>query len=142
MVIDAPTRIWKLDIGTTETPVRQRSGILPPVQEEKDDILGTTQTLIPTIPATPKELEIGTLFDDRLRLNNTITVIMEQEGDIYIARCDFLDEFGYGESPSDAIDDLRVVIDELYWTLKAERENLGPDMARLWGRLSELIEEK
>lgn len=141
MVTDT-IRVRKPDIGSTESPSRQLSRLLPPVQEEKDDILGAIQTSVTLTQATPKELEIGALLDDRLRMNNAINVIMEQEGETYIARCDSLDEFGYGETPSDAIDDLRMVIAELYWTLKAEHGNLSPDMARLWECLSELIEEK
>ena len=141
MVTDT-IRIRKPDIGTTETPSRQLSRLLPPVQEEEDDILGAIQTPATFTQATPKELEIGALLDDRLRVNNAINVVMEQEEGIYIARCDSLDEFGYGETPSNAIDDLRLVIAELYWTLKAEHGNLSPDMARLWECLGELIEEK
>jgi len=141
MVIETIT-VRKPDIGVTETPSRQLSRLLPPAQEEDDDIHVAIQTSATLTRATPKELEIGTLLDDRLRVKKAINIAMEQEGETYIARCDSLDEFGYGETPFDAIDDLRIVIAELYWTLKAERGNLSSDMARLWECLGELIEEK
>jgi hypothetical protein len=135
-------RISKPDIGADETPPRQLSRLLPPVQEEENGIISVIQTSATLTQATPKGLEIGTLLDDRLRVHGAINVAMEQEGETYIARCDSLDEFGYGETPFDAIDDLRMVIAELYWTLKAESRNLSPNMVRLWECLGKLVEEK
>jgi hypothetical protein len=140
MVTDT-IRVQQPEMGA-ETPARQFSRILPPVQDKTDGIRGTFQTPVSSVQATPKELLIGSLPDDRLRVKSAITVSIEREKDTYIARCDTLDEFGYGESPSDAIEDLKMAIVELYLTLKAEQGKLGPDMARVQKRISELVQEK
>ena len=94
------------------------------------------------LQATPRELQIGTLLDDRLRLKMPISTQIEQEGDFYIAKCEYIGEYGYGESPMEAVDDLRLAMAELYWTLKEEYERLAPNLVQIWNRLCELIDER
>ncbi len=107
---------------------------------------------IPSIPvkiisikeptATPKQFYVGSLLDDRLRLRQTIKVRIMQEGDSFIAFCKKFEEYGYGDDPMSAVDDLRQAISELYWTLKEEKGKLGPAMVNLWTLLQSDIEER
>ena len=93
------------------------------------------------ISAFQPRVEIGSLLDTRLRLRGVLTLDMEREGDFYVATCSDLNEFGYGSDPTRAIEDARRSIAELYWSLKESHDRLGPDLAKTWQRLSELIYE-
>lgn len=102
----------------------------------------------PTVPSEPvahfesaalQHIQIGSLLDDRLRLREAISLEMEQENEFYIAKCDEIDEIGYGEDPISAVRDIRKTIAELYWQLKENEERLGTDLTRTWQRLSALV---
>ncbi len=90
--------------------------------------------------ATPKNLKIGTLPDDRLRLRRPLNVTIMQECNMYVATCKELEEFGYGDDPFEAIDDLRQAISELYWTFDKEQGRLGSALAKLWVILQSIVE--
>ncbi len=92
--------------------------------------------------ATPSVFNVGTLLDDRLRLREPLLVKIEQEENQYIAKCEKFEEFGYGDDPMRAVDDLRGALAELYWTLKEEQGRLGSALAELWGSLRETVEER
>lgn len=85
---------------------------------------------------------VGSLFDDRLRMVEPIHVEVEQEGDDYIAKCDKFNEFGYGEDVFSAIDDLRITLAELYWSLKHKERTLGKELAALFMDLSQVIKQE
>ena len=87
------------------------------------------------------QIQIGSLLDHRLRMFEPVTLEMEQEGEFYVAKYDDLDEYGYGFDPISAVQDIRKTIAELYWQLKDDQDRLGPDLARTWQRLSELVYE-
>ena len=89
--------------------------------------------------AAHDQIEIGSLLDNRLRMRESITLVMEHEGEFYIAKCDELNEIGYGEDPISAVQDIRNTIAELYWQLKENEERLGTDLAITWQRLSALV---
>lgn len=93
------------------------------------------------ISAFQPHVEIGGLLDIRLRLRGVLTLDMEREGDYFVAICSDLNEFGYGNDPTRAIEDARRSIAELYWSLKESHDRLGPDLAKTWQMLSELIYE-
>ena len=88
-------------------------------------------------------LQLGDVLTDAssLRMREPLTLQMEQEGEFYIARCDELNELGYGMDPIAAVQDIRNTIAELYWKLKEDQERLGSDLASTWQRLSELVYE-
>ena len=85
-------------------------------------------------------LQCGEALTDEstLHMREPLTLQMEQEGEFYIAKCDELNEFGYGTDPIAAVQDIRNTIAELYWTLKVDQERLGSDLSKTWQRLSEL----
>ena len=101
---------------------------------------------LPIQVALPKssahdQMQIGSLLDHRLRMREPLTLELEQEGEFYIAKCDELNEFGYGTDPIAAVQDIRKTTAELYWSLKEDQERLGTDLASTWQRLSELVYE-
>jgi len=142
MVTDTLLRIRQSESGKTEPELSTPSGKPLPTQKEEGDGITTEVQFATAAKATPGILQLATVPDDRLRMKAPIEVKIEQEGEFYIARCDDLNEFGYGESPTEAIEDLQLVLVELYWALKAERGKLGPDIARVQKRINKLIQEK
>jgi hypothetical protein len=86
--------------------------------------------------------EITTLLDNRLSLSAPLTICIEKEGDFFVVQSQLLEEFGYGYNLIEAIDDLRMTISELYWTLKSERNRLGTHLRGIRDILTTLIKEK
>lgn len=131
--------IRPLELGATEGKDTWGVFLLPPrVKEEPLFAMELQAELQPTLARLPSS--IGSLLDDRLRLRSPVTLELKQEGVLYIARCQEFGEFGYGGSPFEAVDDLRLTLAELYWALKEEQAQLGPSLADLWQRLDEKIE--
>ena len=91
--------------------------------------------------ALQDQATIHSLLDPRLKLKRPIAIALERENEFYIASCNEFEEFGYGYDPTQAIDDLRQTLAELYWTLKEDQDRLSPHLARLWNRLQRVIEE-
>lgn len=79
----------------------------------------------------PNHILLGTLRDGRLRVQSPISVKLTKEDHHVIAEAIGLDEFGFGTNLAEAIRDLQRAIVELYFTLEAERNRLGPDLQRV-----------
>ena len=136
----ATATIQELERGTAEARLPLRGDELIPVQvpkaQEKPKVSGTPVPFITMkISAVPKTVLIQVLLDDRLRLNRPVVVKIEKEGEHFIAKCDEFEEYGYGHSFIEAVDDLRQTLVELYWTLQKEQSRLGPGLANLWQKL-------
>ncbi len=103
----------------------------------------TEENIAVPIPMPVVLLQCGEALTDEstLHMREPLTLQMEQEGEFYIAKCDELNEFGYGMNPIAAVQDIRNTIAELYWTLKVDQERLGSDLSKTWQRLSELVYE-
>jgi len=112
------------------------------IEEKAEELSAVVQFMTRTVRATPQRLQIGVLPDDRLCLAVGLDVELEQEGPSFIANCPNIMEFGYGESPAEAIEDLQATITELYWTLKEDVDRLGGDLLDTWEELSKVIEER
>ena len=82
---------------------------------------------------------LGSLRDGRLRVVEPIEVAQMIERDKYVVEAPELNEFGFGDNLSEAIGDLQAAIAELYLTLEAEQDRLGPDLASVWGELSQKV---
>lgn len=53
-----------------------------------------------------------------------------------------LGQIGYGEHLADAVRDFQQTVVELYDTLQADRDHLGPHTEHLWSLLQEYVEER
>lgn len=90
----------------------------------------------PSIPA----VSIGSLPDDRLRLRRPLqaSIRMEQAG--YVACNVLLGEYGCGKDAFEAVDDLREVVCELYWSLDEDEDRLSAHLSGILGKLRNCIE--
>ena len=87
----------------------------------------------------PETFALGSLRDGRLRLVEPIEVAQMEEGGKCVVEAMGINEFGFGDNPSEAIKDLQAAIAELFLTLDAEQERLGPDLASVWTVLSQKV---
>ena len=112
------------------------SGLVKPIiQVDVAEISGVEKPL-----DVPKTIVIGSLLDDRLRMTADVSVDLEVEGGDYIANFEGIQEFGYGLSALEAVDDLRKTLSELYWSLNEEGE-LGSDLQIVREKLNDLIQQ-
>ena len=61
------------------------------------------------------------------------------EGGEHVVEATELNEFGFGETLSEALTDLQAAIAELYFTLEEDQDRLGPDLSSVWDVLSRKI---
>ena len=82
---------------------------------------------------------ITTLADDRLRVLAPFNVRFLVEGGSVAAEAPEVNEFGFGSTLAEAVQDLRVAITELYLTLRDDRGRLGPDLRKVWEDLQRKV---
>ena len=90
--------------------------------------------------ALREELLVGTIRDGRLRVHSPIHVKVMREGEEVVTEATELNEFGFGENLSEALDDLQAAVRELYWSLMKDQHRLGPELERVWEVLHRKIE--
>ena len=90
---------------------------------------GNTATLAPELPA---KVMLETLLDAGFVVQEPIAAIILAEDGQIVAEVAELNEYGFGDTPGEAIADLQRTIAELYRTLAAEQERLGPDLQQVW----------
>ena len=110
-------------------------------QQPVDDTISEDTEMVQMGSAAHETIEIGSLLDTRLRLQVTLKIDIEKEGEFYIAKCEDLNEFGYGFDPIQGVQDLRNSIAELYWNLKEYQDHLGTDLSGTWLKLGEWVRE-
>ncbi len=93
----------------------------------------------PEARQVPREFTLGSMRDGRLRVVEPIEVVQKTEDGKCVVETPELNEFGFGDNLSEAIADLQAAIAELYFTLDAEQDRLGPDLAAVWATLSRKI---
>lgn len=91
-------------------------------------------------PPRPSKVLFGAIHDPRLRLKRPIQVRISTEGNSVVAHWEDVDEFGYAESLSGALEDLGKTVCELYFSLDAEQQNLSDHLQSIRRRLSEFLE--
>lgn len=94
--------------------------------------------LVEPVPR-PTDILLGTLNHYTFRVVEAIPVHLEQREEGMVAVWREIDEFGVGKSTSSACEDLGHTLAELYQALDADRDRLGPDLARVWGVLQQHI---
>ena len=115
-----------------ESPIRAAGTVAhAPQSAESQGTLGTTES--------PARFTLDSLPDGRLRVVEPIEIIPMVEGDKHVAEAPEINEFGFGDTLVGAIADLQAAIAELYFTLEAEQRRLGPDLAAVWGTLSQKV---
>ena len=92
-------------------------------------------------PALPDSTSIGSLRHGELRIIQPIEVRFSTEDSQCIAEAPEFNESGFGTTRSEALADLQFAIAELYFELKSEQSNLGPDLMTIWGKMSQAIKQ-
>ncbi len=126
--------------GTKDAPQLGPSGgkVLP--AEKAPRFLRIDTASKPT-SAIPQEIQFGALHSPILRLNKPIPLRVEKSEGTLAVVWDEIQEFGYGNSLSDAIFDFSATLAELFITLSKEK-SLGADLLRVKNKLSEYIEPR
>ena len=118
-------------------------------QRESDIILDEVPPMVEfvgsvswgVVASPPEPFTLGSLRDGRLRVVEPIAVAPILEGGKHVFEAPELNEFGFGDNPSEALSDLQAAIAELYFTLEEDQELLGPDLSTVWGVLSRKVRE-
>lgn len=121
--------------GQPLAPIGDEGAIVPLFEPFPPD----DSWLSPLVDHLPSHIKLGALRDGRLRVISPISVNLSTEGQHVIAEAVELNEFGFGENPSEAIMDLQHTIAELYFSLEEERDRLGTDLQQVLDRLQQKI---
>ncbi len=70
-----------------------------------------------------------------------VTLEYYPKDNLYIVEAPELNIYGEGQDRSEAIADFRLALEETYFNLKEDQDKLGPDLAKEWLYLNEIIEE-
>ena len=89
--------------------------------------------------ALPETFALGALHDGRLRVVEPILTKHTIEAKSHVIEALELNEFGFGDTPSEALRDLQDAISELYHSLEAEQERLGSDLLSVWEILNRKV---
>jgi len=111
------------------------------IQQVRDFLVGDLSLKMEKL-ARRRLLLLYSLRHPGLRLRNPIAVSLEDDGTQVIASAYDLDLFGYGETESDALDDLRRTIVDLYLTLRENVNDLSPLPQQVWEYLADVVEEE
>ena len=107
--------------------------VFPPMVE----LIGSVSEDLASLPRGP--FFLGSLRDGRLRVLEPFEVAPMLEGSKHVLEATELNEFGFGDTFSEALADLQAAIAELYFTLEEDQELLGPDLLSVWDVLSRKV---
>jgi len=88
-----------------------------------------------------KPILLYSLRHPRLRLKEPLAVLLERDDGQVIAQSYDLDLFGYGDTESEALEDLRQTVADLYYELKESAGKLGPLPEKVWDYLKGIVSE-
>jgi len=88
-----------------------------------------------------KPILIYSLHHPHLKLREPLAVYLEHDGEQMIAFCYDLDVFGYGDTETEALQDLRQTAADLYFALRDNRNELGPLPEKVWDYMTSIVEE-
>ena len=88
-----------------------------------------------TLGTVPDDLLYGGSVHPELRTVRPFAIHFERTETGYAAVALDLDEFGVGETRSEALEDLRHTLRELYLSLERDENRLSEDLRSVWGNL-------
>ncbi len=71
-----------------------------------------------------------------------VSLSYSPEGEIWVVDCPELNLYGEGKDEQQAVEDFKIVIEEFYFSLKKDKEKLGPDLKKKWDILQRVIKEE
>lgn len=90
-------------------------------------------------PLVPGEIWLGSLLDPRLKVVAPLLVRLSLDHDRVVAEAPELNEFGFGESASEAVADIQSAVVLLYFSLEEDAPRLGPDLQRTWETIQTFV---
>lgn len=89
-------------------------------------------------------MPIQFLESGKLLLKQPIVVSLgySPESKIWIVDCPELNLYGEGDDEQQAIKDFKIILEETYFNLKKDKENLGVELKKKWNIFQRIIEEK
>lgn len=90
----------------------------------------------------PTKILFGAIVDPRLRVKTSIPIDISRAQEAVVAYSPELEEFGYGPSLSEALDDFGKTICELYFSLEGKEEKLGDSLKKLLAVLRTYLEPR
>ena len=96
---------------------------------------------MPMVIAQDNVRVLQDLRDGRLRLVAPLFVTLEEQEGVVVASNVDLDVFGYGDTEAEALQDLRDIIVETYFDLKANRDQLASHLQAIWMYLDRVVLE-
>jgi hypothetical protein len=88
----------------------------------------------------PREILFAASPGRGLYFKKPISLTIYREQEAYIAYASDIEEFGYGESVAQALDDFGKTICELYLSLSKDKDRLGRHLHRQFAKLNEFLE--
>jgi hypothetical protein len=122
----------------TLTECSDASGFGEPLPfSDSRDAVGeaATGTTVGTLMTVPDELLYAGSIHPDLRIISAFEVRFERVEGGHAAVVHELEEFGVGETRSDALEDLRKTLRELYLSLEQGESRLSGDLLSIWARL-------
>lgn len=89
-------------------------------------------------------IPIQFLDSEKLELKQPLYValIYSPSGEEWIADCPELNVYGNGKDEAEAIKDFKIALEESYFSLKKDKDKLGPLLEKEWRIFNKIIEEK
>jgi hypothetical protein len=103
------------------------------------EVLGAVQGLTATSTPAPDRLLYGGAVHPELRTIVPFDVRFEPMESGFAAVVHELEEYGLGDTRSEALEDLRKTLQELYLSLERDQPRLSVDLLSVWARLNQHI---
>ena len=89
-------------------------------------------------------IPINFIETQKIKLKKPFTVVLESypQENLYIIECPEINVYGEGRDRTTALEDFKASLEETYFSLKADKDKLGPYPAKEWLFLNEIVEEK
>lgn len=91
-------------------------------------------------PIQSEAVLFGAISDPMIRVKSPIPLRISREGDTVAVFSSDLEEFGYGPTLSDALDDFAKTVCELYLSLSPRREKLSEYLQGVFEKLQQFLE--
>src|SRR5258706_14594788 len=89
---------------------------------------------------SPEKLLFGAIQDPTLRIKAPIPVSVTVHDNAVVVQAENLEEFGYGDTLSDALGDLGQTLAELFHSLDKDHKRLRPELATVYDNLRAYLE--
>lgn len=134
----SPTESWSDLPEVIAQIIRLRSSDIVRLSNEVNSLKNEVATSKKRAVST----QVKNIYSNRLLLKEPLNILLEEDGGNFVVNSLDLDIYGVGDSTQEATRDLGENIEDVYFTFKKEgKENLGPEMLKIWNYMSEILQE-